>query len=64
LPPNIHDFVRKIIETNFRLKNDLHSFIDILEILKQHDFEIEGGVDSDEVFAFIDWVESAEGSEK
>jgi hypothetical protein len=37
-----------------------YSFNTILEILKRHDFEIEDGVDSAEVSAFVSWVESAE----
>jgi hypothetical protein len=35
-------------------------FSTILKILKQNDFEIEDGVDSAEVSAFVDWVESTD----
>jgi hypothetical protein len=35
-----------------------------LEILKSKYFRIEPGVDSEEVFAFVNWVESTEQSEK
>jgi aspartyl/asparaginyl-tRNA synthetase len=40
-----------------------YSFNDILEILKQKNFEIEEGVDSAEVSRFVNWVESAEHPE-
>jgi hypothetical protein len=36
------------------------SFIDLVELLKQHHFGIVGGVDSAEVSAFSEWVESGE----
>jgi hypothetical protein len=37
-----------------------YSFNTILEILKQNKFQIEDGVDTAEVSAFVSWVESAE----
>jgi hypothetical protein len=40
------------------------SFDSILEILKQNDFQIEAGVDSMEVPAFVTWGESAKHPDK
>jgi hypothetical protein len=59
IPTNIRCFVSNIIE--FGLRPDRKcSFHDILEFLKANNFQIEDGVDSAEVFAFVNWVESAE----
>jgi serine/threonine protein kinase len=59
VPMNIPGFVSKIIE--FILQSDRGcSFHDILDFLKENEFQIEDGVDSAEVFAFVNWVESAE----
>jgi hypothetical protein len=63
VPTNIPDFVSKIMKTGLSLQKQC-SFQEILEILKVNNFEIEDGVDSAEVFAFIRWVESAERFEK
>jgi serine/threonine protein kinase len=63
VPTNIPYFVSEIIETGLWSKRGC-SFNDILEILRKNRFQIENGVDSAEVFAFINWVESAEQSEK
>jgi hypothetical protein len=59
VPPNIPEFVAEIIETGF-WPTSQHSFNDILEILKRNGFKIEDRVDSAEVFAFVNWVESTE----
>jgi serine/threonine protein kinase len=63
VPANIPDFVSQIIHAGLWSGSQC-SFHDILEILKKNDFQIEDGVDSAEVFAFISWVESAEQSER
>jgi serine/threonine protein kinase len=61
IPTGIPDFVAMIIESGlYPLSGRSYSFNDILEILKQNDFQIEDGVDSVEVSAFVSWVESAE----
>jgi hypothetical protein len=46
------------------LTERVNSFDDILDALKDADFEIERGVDRDEVSAFVNWVESAEEPKK
>jgi serine/threonine protein kinase len=57
----IPDFVYKIIKSGLSPISRTHySFNTILKILKQNKFQIEDGVDSAEVSAFINWVESAE----
>jgi hypothetical protein len=63
VPPNIPNFVAEMIETVL-WSTSRPSFHDILEILKSEEFKIEDGVDSAEVFAFVNWVESTEKSEK
>jgi serine/threonine protein kinase len=63
VPTNIPSFVSRIIKTGLWSKKRC-SFADVLEILKENNFQIEDGVDSAEVFAFISWVESAEQEEK
>jgi hypothetical protein len=40
------------------------SFVDVVERLKENRFEIVAGVDSEEVAAFVAWVESVEQSGK
>jgi hypothetical protein len=40
------------------------SLVDIVECLKETDFQTISGVDSEEVSAFVSWVESAEQSGK
>jgi hypothetical protein len=36
-----------------------NSFGDLLEALREDHFEIEIDIDSEEVFAFVNWIESA-----
>jgi serine/threonine protein kinase len=59
VPTSIPSFVSKIIETGLWSERQF-SFHDILELLKENDFQIEDGVDSAEVFAFVNRIESAE----
>jgi serine/threonine protein kinase len=57
----IPDFVSRIIKSGLSpISETSYSFNIILEILKQNEFQIEDGVDSAEVSAFVNWVESAE----
>jgi hypothetical protein len=63
IPTNIPHFVSEMIETGLSSESR-YSFHDIFKILKKNNFQIEDGVDSSEVFAFISWVESAGQSEK
>jgi hypothetical protein len=52
-----------VIQTGFSSEwRRLSSFRDIFEILKQHNFEIVPGVDSEEVSTFVEWVELLEQS--
>jgi serine/threonine protein kinase len=61
IPTGIPDFVSKIIKSGLSPKSGRsYSFDAILDILKQNNFQIEDGVDSMEVSAFVNWVESAE----
>jgi serine/threonine protein kinase len=61
IPTGIPAFVSTIIELGFSpISGTSYSFNNILEILEKNDFEIEDGVDSAEVSAFVSWVESAE----
>jgi serine/threonine protein kinase len=61
IPASIPSFVAKIIELGlYRTFIEKYSFSDIFEILKQNNFRIEDGVDSEEVSTFASWVESAE----
>jgi serine/threonine protein kinase len=65
IPTGIPDFVSKIIKSGLSpTSGTSSSFNTILEILKQNNFEIEDGVDSAEVSAFVNWVESAEYPDK
>jgi hypothetical protein len=65
IPRNIPRFVSKIIKTGRWLKSATKcSFNNIFEILKRNEFRIEDGVDSTEVSAFVNWVESAEYPDK
>jgi hypothetical protein len=60
LPPDIPAFVSEIIKGGLRpIAVGELSFIGICESLKANDFRIVAGVDSDEVSAFINRVESA-----
>jgi hypothetical protein len=61
IPASVPDFVTKIIKLGLdRTSDEGYSFDDIFEILKKNNFQIEDGVDSEEVSAFVSWVESAE----
>jgi hypothetical protein len=61
IPASIPNFVAKIIKLGlYRTSVKRPSFNDIFEILKENNFRIEDGVDSEEVSAFVSWVESAE----
>jgi hypothetical protein len=61
LPRDVPVFVSELIESGQSREWRIgHSFNDIFEILKTNDFEIVSGVDSADVLAFVDWVESNE----
>jgi serine/threonine protein kinase len=63
LRPAVPAFVRQIIERAQSTKSQcLLSFIDIVDILNENHFQITPGVDSEEVFKFVSWVESSEQS--
>jgi serine/threonine protein kinase len=65
IPTGIPDFVSRIIESGLSpISRTGYSFNTILKILKQNKFQIEDGVDSAEVSAFVSWVESAEQPDK
>jgi serine/threonine protein kinase len=59
IPMGIPNFVSRIIETGLSpISRRNYSFNTILNILRQNDFEIENGVNSAEVSAFVNWVNS------
>jgi serine/threonine protein kinase len=61
--PAVPAFVRQIIDDAQLTKSQrLLSFVDIVDRLKENHFQITPGVDSDEVFRFVTWVESSEQS--
>jgi hypothetical protein len=61
IPTGIPAFVSRIIESGLSpISTTYYSFDTILELLKQNNFQIEDGVDSAEVSAFVNWVESTE----
>jgi hypothetical protein len=61
IPTGIPDFVWQILELElYATSKTRYSFHDIFETLKRNDFHIEVGVESADVFAFVNWVESAE----
>jgi hypothetical protein len=65
IPTGIPNLVSKIIKSGLSpISRTSYSFNTILEILKQNDFQIESGVDSAEVLAFVSWVESTEDPDK
>jgi hypothetical protein len=65
IPKGAPSFVRQIIKSGLYLTSEpKYSLEDILGILKNEKFQIEDGVHSTEVSAFVSWVESAEYSEK
>jgi hypothetical protein len=58
---DIRMFVLELITSGQSSKRGRgHSFNDIFNILKNHNFEILAGVASMDVLAFVDWVESFE----
>jgi serine/threonine protein kinase len=65
IPASIPNFVTEIIKLGlYRISDKRYSFNDIFKILEQNNFRIEDGVDSEEVSAFVSWVESAEHSDQ
>jgi hypothetical protein len=61
IPTRILDFVSRMIKSGLSaISGTNESFNTILELLKENDFEIDKSVDSAEVSAFVNWVESAE----
>jgi hypothetical protein len=63
-PRRFPGFLRSIVEDALGLEStNKRSFNDILRILKQHNFQIMAGVDSAEVSALVDVIESWENSE-
>jgi serine/threonine protein kinase len=65
VPTTVPRFVSKIIESGLRLESEREtSFHKIFENLKENEFRIEDDVDSAEVSAFVNWVESTEHPEK
>jgi hypothetical protein len=63
LPPSVPTFVCEMIEDGLAAESGKwrrRSFIDIVELLKQHDFGIVSGVDGAEVSEFVEWAESSE----
>jgi serine/threonine protein kinase len=61
IPTGIPYFVWSLIESGlFPISGRSSSFNTILDILKQNKFAIQEDVDSEEVSAFVSWVESAE----
>jgi hypothetical protein len=61
IPTGIPDFVSRMIKSGLSpISGRNKSFGTILKLLKWNDFQIEDGVDSAEVSAFVSWVESAE----
>jgi hypothetical protein len=61
IPASIPNFVEEIIKLGlYRPSDKRYSFNDIFKILEQNNFRIEDGVDSEEVSAFVSWIESAE----
>jgi hypothetical protein len=65
IPTGIPDFVSTIIKLGLSpISRINYSFNTILDILKQNGFQIEDGVDSAAISAFVAWVESAEYPDK
>jgi serine/threonine protein kinase len=63
IPADIPNFISAIIRSAREFETR-YSFDNIFEILKRNKFRIEDDVDSAEVSEFVNWVESAEQSEK
>jgi hypothetical protein len=65
IPTRIPDFVSMIIKSGlFHISGTSSSFNTILDALKWNNFQIEDGVNSAEVSAFVSWPESPEQAEK
>jgi hypothetical protein len=65
IPASIPNFVAKIIKLGLCHTSDKrYSFNDVFEILEENNFRIEDSVDSEEVSAFVSWVESADHPDK
>jgi serine/threonine protein kinase len=65
LPTNVPAFVSTIMKSGLYPTSETSGSFDvILKILKQNNFRIEDDVDSVEVSAFVNWVETAEKPEK
>jgi hypothetical protein len=65
IPTGIPAFVSRMIESGLSpISGRSSSLNTILETLKQNNFQIEDGVDSAEVSAFVSWVETAESTDK
>jgi hypothetical protein len=61
IPASIPNFVSEIIKLgHYHTSVKRYSFNDIFKILKQNNFQIEDGVDSEEVSTFVSWIESTE----
>jgi hypothetical protein len=61
IPGFVPEFVSVLIESGLSANpRERPSFNDISEIMKENNFRITGGVDSDEVSAFVSLVESSE----
>jgi hypothetical protein len=59
VPWSVSDLIKTGLSRKSRRQS---SFIDIFEILEDHNFEIMAGVDSAEVLTFVKWVEFLERS--
>jgi serine/threonine protein kinase len=65
IPTNIPAFVSNIIKSGLYYTSETrYSFGGIFQILKNNEFAIEDGVDSADVSAFVNWIESSEQPEK
>jgi serine/threonine protein kinase len=61
VPTNVPMFVLRLIEAGQSPgSRRQQTFNDIFNILKENDFEIVSGVDSEDVLTFVRWVESLE----
>jgi hypothetical protein len=65
IPTGIPNFVSTMIKSGLSpISGTDYSLNTILDILKQNHFQIEVGVDSADVSAFVSWVESEEYPDK
>jgi serine/threonine protein kinase len=60
IPTNVLMFVSEFIEAGQSPRGRQQSFNEIFNVLKRHHFEIISGVDSADVLAFVNWIESFE----